>query len=188
MTREEFIDDITNFSELKEFCYDFDCELLDDVYDQESMDDDINAWIDDNHRDYSWDELRDDLNDIPTGYDYYVQTGVLEYEGLDITDFQSYKNDVIEWCDENEIWEDEEEEDEEPAWWQPEECDEPLFDEDEDDDDPAVEDEDFGVGELFAVCIVSFSDIVEEQEKREREEAEAFSGLVAAYESKNAKI
>lgn len=191
MTRQEFIDDITTFAELKEFCYDHDCELLDDVYDQEQLDDEINAWVDDNHRDYMWNELRDYFDNIPTGYDYYRQTDVMEYEGLDHTDFQLFKNEVLEWSDDNEVWDEDEENGEDAdgdfTWWPFDEEDEPE-EEKEEEEELVVEDEDFGVGELFAVCIVSFSDIVKEQEEREREDAEAFSGLVAAYASKNAKL
>ena len=35
MTRNEFIDNITEWYELKDFCNDFDCDICEDIYDDD---------------------------------------------------------------------------------------------------------------------------------------------------------
>ena len=37
MTRNEFIDNITEWYELKDFCSDFDCDVCEDIYDDEAF-------------------------------------------------------------------------------------------------------------------------------------------------------
>lgn len=110
MTRQEFIDNVTCMSDLIEFCADVDCDLLCDVYDSEGRDDYINQnLLYDWARELDWEDVRNILDDIPTGYDYYyydgVWTGISEW-----SDFQEWKQQVLEWCDECDVFSDDEEE------------------------------------------------------------------------------
>lgn len=70
MTRNEFLDNVNDWYELIEFCNDMGCSYCDDVYSEESMNDDINERLADWACEYTWQELLSKLDDIPSGYDY----------------------------------------------------------------------------------------------------------------------
>lgn len=163
MTRNEFLENVTSFDDLKDFCYNEDCSLLEDVYDEEGRDDVINECLMDWARDDSWQDLYNRLDNIPTGYDWYRYDDYGDWCSLDDEDFEEYKNDVLEWADNNDIWDDDEEDDEEE--------DEPK------DDEPAPEEEDFSVGDLIGMCVVALGTIQSEGARRAREEEEEFRRL-----------
>lgn len=149
MTRQEFLDDVCDFSELRDFCYDNDCGICDDIYDDESKDDYINEHLSDMADDAdSWQSLYRTLDDIPTGYDYYRLDDYGEFNGLDDDDFEDYKNDVLEWMDDNEYWDEDEEDEEE--YFPPEE----EYSEEEDDEESCEEDMQ-PVDELSAYAVSS---------------------------------
>ena len=52
MTRNEFIDNITEWYELKDFCSDFDCDVCEDIYDDDDYDDSVEEDIRDAIADY----------------------------------------------------------------------------------------------------------------------------------------
>ena len=107
MTREEFVNDITTFDELYDFCYERDIEFLFDDYKNEA-DDEVSDWIEDciSDMDGGWLDLRDTLNKLYDGYEgvgwYYVGDGELEW--CDEDDFEDLKRDVLTHCDENDIF------------------------------------------------------------------------------------
>ncbi len=166
MTRNEFLEDVTSFGDLKDFCYNEDCNLLEDVYDEEGRDDYINECLMDWARDDTWQELYDRLNGIPTGYNWYRYDEYGDWCGLDDEDFEEYKNDVLEWADDNGVWDDDEED-----------TDEDYFEGEPEDDDPAPEEEDFSVGDLIGMCVVTLGTIQSEDARRAREEEEEFRRL-----------
>lgn len=159
MTRHEFLDDVCDFSELRDFCYGNDCGICDDIYDDESKDDYINEHLWDMADDADgWQSLYRTLNDIPTGYDYYRLDDYGDFNGLDDDDFEDYKNDVLEWMDDNECW-----------------------DEDEDDDEESCEEDMQPVDELFSLCsdqlrVIDAKEKAEEQ--RSNEEFLAFTAEI----------
>lgn len=118
MTRSYFIEEVTTWYEFMDACYDEDYDL-EDVYNDESYDEAVEDDI--NDRDVGWYRLKDYLDDLPTGYDYYRRNGWMDYEGLDDNDLESYKADFISWMDDGEYWESEDGEDEEEAEEEPEE-------------------------------------------------------------------
>lgn len=61
MTRNEFIDNITEWCELKDFCNDFDCDICEDIYDDDDYDDSVEEDIRDAIADYGWRDIRDFL-------------------------------------------------------------------------------------------------------------------------------
>lgn len=168
MTRSEFIDDITSWSELLEFCSEESCDLLDDIFDEESMDSEINEFLGDYARDYDWYNLRDYLKEIPTGYDYYQQNGAFDWVGLTDDDLDNYKNDVLRWAEDYDVFEDEDDEGDDGI--DNEEPEEP--------EDPPVEDEDFPFDELFGLCAQTCSSIQEVNRYQEEAEYAEFENFV----------
>lgn len=166
MTRQDFIDNINDFDELIDFCNDYECSYCDDVYSEESRDDYINEDLVDMAR-YtdSWYSLLNTLYNITTGYDYYRHTDYGDWEGLGDYEFNAYKNDVLEWADDQDIWEDDEEE--------------PLPEDDEDEDDDFVADEPISIGELMGVCNSQLRQIGVDKKVNEAADDEAFEVFVA---------
>ena len=142
MTRQEFIDDITSWWELIDFCNDEGYEdYIDDIYSEESREDYLDNDLVQRARNAgSWTDLLSTLDDIPTGYDYYRMDDYGDWHPLDDYDFNDRKEEVLDRLDEDDFW-DEEDEEEEPV----EEYVDP-------EDAIPVEDEDIGVAELFTTC------------------------------------
>lgn len=110
MTRQEWIDDITDFSDLINFCEENGYQ--DDTARSIFCDYDLDSWVEDDIRDcdYGWRSLRDSLSDIPDGYDWYRRDGFFDYVGLTQDDFDDWKSDVLSELDDDDFFEDEEEE------------------------------------------------------------------------------
>lgn len=173
MTRSEFINDIASWSELLEFCSEEGCDLLDDIFDEESMDSEINEFLSDCARDYDWYNLRDYLKEIPTGYDYYQQNGAFEWVVLTDDDFNDYKDDVLRWAENYEVFEDEDEEGDEGR-----DNEESVLEELEEPEDSPVEDEDFPFDELFGLCAQVCSSIQEVNRHQKEAEYTEFENFV----------
>lgn len=175
MTRQQFLDEVISFDDLFQFCYDNGYEdCLEDICDQESLNEDVGQDIGEYISSHSWRELRDVLDDIPTGYYYYRRIGWMEYEGAD-DEFEDYKIDVLSRCDRNRDWDEEEEEDESVY---------ETGGTDEDEDKPAP-DEEFSVQVLIQICGRRADDYVEELRKKQEAENAAFNGFVNSYAAKN---
>lgn len=184
MTRQEFLDDVYDFSELRCFCYDNNCGICDDIYDDESKDDYINEHLLDMAHDADgWQSLYHTLDDIPTGYDYYRLDDYGDFNGLGDDDFDYYKNDVLEWMDDNEYWD--EDEDDEEEYFPPEnECSE------EEDDEELCEEDMQPVDELFSLCseqlrVIDAKEKAEEQ--RSNEEFLAFTAEIGVVVNEGGK-
>lgn len=169
MTRAEFYENVTTWRDLKNFCYDEQCEICDDIYDEEGRDDYINDCLMDWARLDSWSELLVRLEDIPTGYDYYRCDDYGEWEGLDDDDFDEIRDEVAEWMDENGYWGDDEEEadDEEDA---------PFTDPE---DAEPIDDEDCSLGELFEGSVARIQAISEEELEAARETERALQDFLS---------
>ncbi len=140
MTRTEFIDNVTSWFDLLSFCNENPCDICDSIMSNEEMDEYIDDNLVNEAESNRWYELRDLLNDIPTGYDYYINHGYFEFSEADDSDFNSYKDDVLEWGDNNDIWDYDEDEDEEPPLI-------PNFEE-----EFTVEEEPMSIYDLMKVC------------------------------------
>ena len=170
MTRAEFYENVTTWWDLKDFCFDENCGICNDIYDEEGRDDYINECLMGWARNDSWTELLSRLEDIPTGYDYYRYDDYGDWVGLDDGDFNEIRDEVAEWMDNNGYWDDDEEEADD-------EDEKPLDDEEE---EPPVEDEDCSLGELFAASATRVQSIAEEELAKAREEELAFATLMSA--------
>ena len=155
MTRSYFLDCVTDWSELIELCREYDCDICEDIID----DDELNEYVDSDisNTDYGWRSIRDFLADIPTGYDYYRCDGSFDYVGLDDSDFEDYKSRVLD------LWEPEEGEDEDF---------DPDYDffspgeEEPEPEEPPVEEEDFTVSDLMCMCsaeLVTIRQVIEQR-------------------------
>lgn len=171
MTRNEFLDNVNDWYELIEFCNDMGCSYCDDVYSEESMNEDINECLADWACEYTWQELLSKLDDIPSGYDYYRCDDYGDWEGLDDSDFDEYKDDILEWMDNNAYWDEDEGENE---------YDDDCFDDEpmEDCDDEVAEEEDFSATELIGMCSAAFAVIQQESLQRIQKEEEQFNNFV----------
>ena len=151
MTRNEFIDNITEWYELKDFCSDFDCDVCEDIYDDDDYDDIVEEDIRDAIADYGWRDIRDFLGNLPSGYYYYRRNSAFDYDGLDDDDFEDYKEDVLEWGDDYGAWDEEE----------------------------TIEEEDFSIDDLIGMCSVVFVAIQNDEVEKQQEEDEAFAQLLS---------
>lgn len=113
MTREEFINGVSTWDELINFCGNYGYGGCSNLY----SDEDKNDYIDDRLIELAtesdcWQDLLCDLQNIPTGYDWYIldDWGRLDFAGADDEDFAEAKDDALEWGDDNDVWDDEFEE------------------------------------------------------------------------------
>ena len=160
MTRNEFIENVTTWGELVGFCYDANLEeCIGDIYSEDAYNDYINETLYDYVRDNGWTDVLEYLQDLPSGYDYYLNVDG-DWDGLYYNDncsgFEYYKDAVLERMDNEDAWD---EEDEEP---------EIINDVDPFDEVP-VEQEDISVDDLFATC----NDAVQRIEQHEIEQQRA---------------
>ena len=112
MLLREFDEDITMFYELKDFCEQEGCSYLDEYFDD--LDAEVNSELYELIccNDCDWEDVRDSLSNIATGYDFYRRDGSFDYMGCDDEDFETLKNDIREWAIENGRFDDEEDDDE----------------------------------------------------------------------------
>lgn len=181
MTRQDFIDGVTEWYELLDFCYNEECDICEDIVSYDGMCEEVDEELAEAVREHSWREVRDMLNDIETNYDYYRRGGLLSYCPVnDNSDFEDYKSDVIEWMDNGGYWEDEEDEDDFDD-------DVPFLDddfapgeEDENEEEPTVEDEDFSVGELMGMCSVQYLGIQREAAQHMKQNDKEFEQYLSS--------
>ena len=147
MTRNEFIENVTTWWELKDICGEYGCNYLDDVYNDEERDEYIEDYLNHYANEHCWRDLRDRLCDIPDGDGFFQYNYWDDWYELGNNDFENYKGDVLEWMDDNE-----------------------MFDEEEDDTD-MIEDEGLDAVLLAVSCQSDFLSVVE-NEKKQKEESQ----------------
>lgn len=110
MTRREFIEEVTSWYELKNFCDEEQIDFCDNVYSDSEKDDYIDERLDEIITGSSWQDVYGVLDDIPTGYEYYFIEDVYDIRAAYDSDFDRLKQEVLEYYDNNEYWDEEEEE------------------------------------------------------------------------------
>lgn len=176
MRRQDFIDDVTTWSELISFCYDEDCDVCEDIYSEDARDEDIDNNLTDWARNHSWQELYDILDAIPCGADYYYRDDWGDWHEVSDDMFDDRKQDVIDWMDDGGYWDDEVDEEDEEIF---DEIDE-EFPEDEEDLEP-IEPEDISFTDLLTSCSQKLKTIEDTQEQEAQEEAENFDSFVMSF-------
>lgn len=169
MTREEFQENVVDFCDLINFCSDNDCDICNEVYDEGSYNAEIDEyylaeWV----REYNWKDLKYRLEQLPEEYCYYRIDGYGNWEGLTDHEFEDYFTDVLQWGDDNGVWDSDEEEeiyDEDVS--EPEEKPDP-------EDEIPIEEEDISCSDLF---LSSVSELRVIRENKERDDAELESAF-----------
>lgn len=133
MTRTDFIDDVTTTYDLIDFCVENDItDFINDIVDDEQKDDSIDEYLRENAGSSdNWREVRDILDDVPTGYEYYRYNGVDDIQGFDSYDFEALKDEVLRYCDTHDIFEEDEDDVDEEEEIDPED----MFSDPDTDDD-----------------------------------------------------
>lgn len=166
MTRQQFEEDVNTWYDLMDFCNENDLDDLCDVYDGETMSELIEEALVEEVRYRGWRDIRDMLDSIDDGYDFYLARGGLEFEGLTDYDFDNYKDDVMESAERNDVFEDDEEEEEEVE----------ELAEDEIVESPA-EEEAFGLADFVLMVSEQVATAQQEKEREAKLEEAAFSKL-----------
>lgn len=187
MTRAEFIENVTNFEELREFCIDNDCDVVGEIFDEYTFDRRVNDRLSNWVGDYDWYDIKSMLNDIPTGYSYYTEDDDGDFQGLDANDFRSMFDDVLEWGDDYEIWDDDEEEEYTPSNSDDEP--QPVEEIPDPEDEIPLEYENVSFDELFSSCNDTIQIIRKKAEdKAAAEEAKAAAELAEEEEEEFAVV
>ena len=99
MTRQEFLDDIIDMSDLCSFCWENGYDsFIEDIYSEDALDE----WINDQIRDYDdWRDLYRFLDNVPTGYDWYRIDCYGDIEGLGDYEFNDLKDDLFRELDDD---------------------------------------------------------------------------------------
>lgn len=100
MTREEFLDTIDNIDDLISFCYDNDMEeYCSSVHSRDSVDEYLCDLIQEKCRHESWESVREMLNDIEPGYDWYVEDDCYIFAPLEDYVFCDIREEVLDHCE-----------------------------------------------------------------------------------------
>jgi len=175
MTRQEFIDSITEWNELIDFCNDYDIySYVQDIYTDDQMAEHIEYNAEDFICENGWVCFRDYLNDIREGHYFYKKTGEMEFEYMDDNDLARLKNEILE--NEEEIF-DEEDDEEEP---------EAIAEEETSVDAEPTPDEPIGIDALFSECSAVFQSAQQEIDRR-NEEARARESAAAEEAKKRSE-
>lgn len=177
MLRQDFIDDVNTWSDLISFCCDENCDICEDIYSEDSRDEDIDNDLVEWARNHTWQELLDILEDIPTGDGYYFRDDWGDWHIADDDMFEDRKQEVLEWMDDGGWWEDENDEEDEEFF------DEMPFTEEaeEDEDLEPIEPEDISFTDLLTSCSQKLKTIEDKQEQEAQEEAENFDSFVMSF-------
>lgn len=98
MTRDEFYNNITEWWDLIDICNDYNLTACNDVFSDDQFCEIIDEALAEAIGYESWHTIKDWLNYVPTGYDYYFvdEEDPWNHSGLDDSDFLEYKDQVAE--------------------------------------------------------------------------------------------
>lgn len=113
MTRNEFLEEVTDFGELRNFCDNEGIDICDCVMDGEYFDEIILDRIRERGYFDTWQEVYRFLRDLPDGAAYYIENDYGEINEVTDDDFEELKQQVLDHMDEHDYWEPEDEDAEE---------------------------------------------------------------------------
>lgn len=175
MTRQEFLDDVTTFDELNSFCIDIGYDLQEDgAYSEEEYDDYIDEEVYETARENDWRYLREWLSNLPDGYDFYFRDDWGEWEGRSCREIDDLKENVLEYADENDLFDVEDEEVEE---YIEEYIEADVEEEPEDDDFGEVEDCD--MSDFIWAGNAALRELQEQSEKEEAYANQTLMGVLS---------
>lgn len=164
MTLDEFDEEICDFGDLKDWCYEHGCEYCDDIYSEDDMHYQIDESLVEWAHDYTWQELYRILDNIPTGENWYRWSDDGEWTYAECY-FDEYKEDVRQWgirnSEFNEVsFDDEEEEEVDPYILEP------------------TEKEDVALEDMFSSDEVPMVEVKEDEREAEEEQEEFYDIFV----------
>lgn len=109
MTRREFINNVESLSELLDFCYNYNCDVCEDILHYDDIVERITEDFRNSGSSYTWSDIQRWLSRIPSNAEYYRYDACFEYDSVD-DDLEDYKEKVLEWGDDDGIWDEEDEE------------------------------------------------------------------------------
>lgn len=113
MNRQDFVDNINYISELIEFCNDYGYEShIEQIYDDEQRNDAIEEQINERREYERWWEIRDWLYNLESegSYDYWRLDDYGDWCGLDDSDFEDMKENLLSELEEDNFFDNEEDE------------------------------------------------------------------------------
>lgn len=177
MTRTAFENDITDWSELMEVCWDVGYEVCADIVDMSDSEDLIKESIREYLRYSSWVDLAQCLSDMPEeGYCRY--NGGLDFTPLDEADFENYKTDVCWYMDDQDLWDDDDEEDEEEDHWV--DIDPVSYDDEADDDEDFIIKEDMSLATLMSSSVEQLNIVIQMRDDAEHAAEADFRNYITA--------
>lgn len=111
MTRQEFLNRAYNgIWELLEIAQDYG-HWAESIIDEDQLDEDVSDDLYEavnGNNDYGWEDIRDRLCNIPSGYDLYTRDGFFNYNVVEMTE-DEIRDDLYNWLFENGYIDDEDE-------------------------------------------------------------------------------
>ncbi len=172
MTRDYFIENVGTWDELISVCRDNDLNECCDVYTDDDRDAEIDEALEDMSRTEGWRDVLGWLENIPTGYNYYIRYDDA-WDGTDDGDylFTQYKEHVLSRIDEDGLWDEEVVEDI---------FDEDLFNDITDDEPDTPFEESISVSEFITGSEEAIRTIMNRIAIKEQEEDEIFQKIMAS--------
>lgn len=109
MYRQEFIDNIEDVSDFLNFCFDNNYDgHAECIYSDEARDEYINDWLSETVGYDAWYDIKDTLNSLADQgtYDYWRRDDYGDWVGIDDSEFEYMKNELLEYLDNDGFFED----------------------------------------------------------------------------------
>ena len=110
--RLDFINNVTDWRDIIEFCVNNDLDFHTNIYNNDELNDYIEDNLEELARDYYWTEVLNILQDIPQGLDFYIkeEDSFMEFSPARQSDFDLIKNEILEYMDDVDGWDEDEQE------------------------------------------------------------------------------
>ena len=168
MTRQEFSHNVMFWADLIDVCQEYGCDLCDDIFYGDTMDDCLHESIIDELSYRTWHDVKELLEDIEWGGDdaYYMRNDEWDWHYLNDTDFYTLKDEVEEWMNANGCFDigEEDEDDEELEDIEEHEFPEYPVHKPVEVEELEIEPEPIGIAELFTVSNSQLQSLIWKQE------------------------
>lgn len=104
MTKNDFLQDITDWSELLDFCKETTCPLCDDIIPEVNLNPYVINEIKKATENITWQNLKEHLNEIDDLCDFYLHKDGFAFLEADDLLFQERKKSVSHWVETNNLF------------------------------------------------------------------------------------
>lgn len=110
--RLDFINNVTDWRDIIEFCVNNDLDFHNNIYDDNALNDYIEENLEELAHNYYWTEVLDVLQSIPQGLDFYIreEDSFMEFSPARQSDFDFIKDEILEYMDDINGWDEDEQE------------------------------------------------------------------------------